>query len=166
MIGVIVALLLLGILLILLEIVFVPGTTIVGIGGGILLVIGIYLAYGLGGNIGHISLFSSLVIVLLALGVMLKGKTWQRMALKDTVSGRSPANVHEGQLRSGDRGVTIGRLNPMGKANFGDAIIEVHTTGELIDPDTEIEVVKVTGNRVQVRSISPIANTESLLPQT
>lgn len=163
MIGVIAALLLLGILLILLEIVFVPGTTIVGIGGGILLVIGIYLAYGLGGNIGHISLVSSLAIVLLALGVMLKTRTWKRMALTDTVSGRSPANVQEGQLSLGDRGVSVGRLNPTGKANFGDALIEVYTTGELIDPDTEIEVVKVIGNRVQVRSISPNKNTENLL---
>ncbi|MCF8259087.1 MAG: NfeD family protein [Flavobacteriales bacterium] len=153
MIGAVIALLLLGILLILLEIVFVPGTTIVGIGGGILLVIGIYMAYGIGGNIGHISLFSSLMIVLLALGVMLKAKTWQRLALKDTVSGRSPANVVEGQLKEGERGVTIGRLNPMGKATFGDAIVEVHTTGEIIGQETEIEVVKVIGNRVQVRSI-------------
>lgn len=154
MIGIVIALLILGILLLLLEIVFVPGTTIVGVGGVILMGIGIYLAYQMGGNIGHISLFSSLVMILLALAVMLKGKTWERMALKDSLMGKSPANVESGQLNIGDRGVSIGRLNPVGKANFGDAIVEVHSTGEFIDHDTPVEVVKVNGNRVQVKEVA------------
>jgi membrane-bound ClpP family serine protease len=157
MIGVVVALLLLGILLLLLEIVFVPGTTIVGIGGVMLMAIGIYLAYGLGGNVGHITLLSSLVLILLALGVMLKSKTWERLALKDSITSKSPANVVDNQLKEGDRGMTVGRLNPMGKAIFGDLTVEVQAAGELVDPDTEVEVVKVVGNRVHVRVARPKA---------
>lgn len=162
MIGIVIALLLLGILLLLLEIVFVPGTTIVGVGGVVLMAIGIYLAYGLGGNVGHITLLSSLALILLALGVMLKARTWEKLALKDAITSRSPANVRDVVLSEGDRGITVGRLNPVGKATFGDHIVEVYTIGDLIGPETEVEVVKVQGDRVQVRAVATEAAVTSV----
>jgi membrane-bound ClpP family serine protease len=114
--GVVIALLLLGILLLLLEILFVPGTTIVGVGGIILLVIGIYLAYDfIGPTAGHLSLASSVAVVFLSLIVLLKGKTWQRMALDTNVAGKGVEQL-EKLVSVGDRGKTISRLNPVGKA--------------------------------------------------
>lgn len=151
MLGVVIGLLVLGVLLLLLEIVFIPGTTIVGIGGVVILIIGIYLAYGISATVGHLSLAGSLVLVLLALGVMLKARTWERLALNDSITSKSPANVAEGTLNVGDTGITIGRLNPVGNANFGDRIVEVHSIGEFIEEDTPIEVVRISGNRVVVK---------------
>jgi len=151
MLGVIIALLLLGILLLLLEILFVPGTTIVGIGGTILLAIGVYLSYTTQGvRFGHFTIIGSVLVVVAALVVMLKGKTWERLALKDQVTGVSRESVNN-LVSIGEIGVTIGRLNPSGKANFGGRIVEVHTTGDLIDDDTSIAVVKTSGNRIQVQ---------------
>jgi len=60
MLGIVIGLLLLGILLLLLEIVFVPGTTIVGIGGLIRLAFGIFIAYNsISLTAGQVSLASS-----------------------------------------------------------------------------------------------------------
>jgi len=151
--GVVIALLLLGILLILLEILFVPGTTIVGVGGVILLGIGIYLAYDfLGSTAGHISLASSVAVVFLSLIVLLKGKTWQRMALDTKVDGKG-VELLENLVSVGDRGKTISRLNPIGKALFADKILEVSTTGDFVDEDSIIEVVKVEQNKIKVKTI-------------
>ena len=151
--GVVIALLLLGILLLLLEILFVPGTTIVGIGGIILLAIGIYLAYDLiGTTAGHLSLASSVAVVFLALIVLLKGQTWKRMALETNVEGKGVAQV-EKLVVVGERGKTISRLNPVGKALFGEKILEVSTTGEFVDEDVNIEVVKLDQNRIKVKTV-------------
>ncbi len=151
--GVVIALLLLGILLILLEILFVPGTTIVGVGGVILLGIGIYLAYDfLGSTAGHLSLASSVAVVFLSLIVLLKGKTWQRMALDTKVEGKG-VELLENFVSVGDRGKTISRLNPIGKALFADKILEVSTTGDFVDEDSIIEVVKVEQNKIKVKTI-------------
>jgi membrane-bound ClpP family serine protease len=151
--GVVIALLLLGILLLLLEILFVPGTTIVGVGGIILLAIGIYLAYDfIGPTAGHLSLASSVAVVFLSLIVLLKGKTWQRMALDTNVAGKGVEQL-EKLVSVGDRGKTISRLNPVGKALFNDKILEVSTTGEFVDEDVNIEVVKLDQNRIKVKTV-------------
>tara|TARA_R110002072_G_scaffold82375_3_gene187756 strand:- start:618 stop:1082 length:465 start_codon:yes stop_codon:yes gene_type:complete len=151
--GVVIALLLLGILLLLLEIIFVPGTTIVGVGGIILLGIGIYLAYEyLGSTAGHISLASSVMVVFLSLIILLKGKTWQRMALDTNVEGKGVEQL-EKLVSIGDRGKTISRLNPVGKALFDEKILEVSTTGDFVNEDVIIQVVKIDQNRIKVKTV-------------
>lgn len=153
MLGVVIALLLLGILLLLLEIVFVPGTTIVGVGGIILLAIGVYLAYSSISTVaGHISLASSVGLVFLALIVLLKGKTWEKMALDTNMVGKGVEQL-ELLVTIGERGKTISRLNPNGKALFGDRILEVSTTGEFVEEDKSIEVVKIDQNRIKVKTV-------------
>ena len=153
MLGVVIGLLLLGILLLLLEILFVPGTTIVGVGGIILLAIGIYLSYAYLGTIaGHISLASCVVVVILSLAVLLKGNTWKRMALDSSIDSRSLVNMST-QVTVGDRGVTVSRLNPMGKALFGEKMLEVTSDGEFVDEAKDIEVVKVEQNKIKVKTV-------------
>lgn len=151
--GVVIALLLLGVLLLLLEILFVPGTTIVGIGGIVLLAIGIYLAYAyLGTQAGHISLAACVAAVFLSLVVLLKGQTWKKMALDTNVEGKGVVEV-EKLVAVGDEGKTITRLNPSGKALFGENIIEVDAAGEFVDAESKIVVTKVEQNKIRVKTL-------------
>lgn len=153
MLGVVIGLLVLGILLLLLEIIFVPGTTVVGIGGFILLAIGVYLAYtAVSVMAGHISLASGVVIIFLALIVLLKGQTWKRVALEDKLEGKSLESMQE-ILNVGDRGKTISRLNPVGKALFEERILEVSASGDFVDEDVEIEITKVEQNKIRVKPV-------------
>ena len=153
MLGVVVGLLILGILLLLLEIIFVPGTTIVGIGGLIVLAIGIYLAYAsVSSMAGHISLVSSVAVVFLALIVLLKGETWKRVALDNKLEGKGVESV-EGLLKVGDTGKTISRLNPIGKAVFEEKIVEVATSGDFVSENVEVEITKIEGNKIRVKTV-------------
>lgn len=153
MLGVVIGLLVLGILLILLEIIFVPGTTVVGIGGFILLAIGVYLAYtSVSTMAGHLSLASSVASIFIALIVLLKGQTWKRVALEDKLQGKSLESMQE-VLKVGDRGRTISRLNPVGKALFEEHLVEVSTTGGFVDEDVDVEITKVESNRIKVKPI-------------
>lgn len=153
MLGIVIGLLLLGILLLLLEIIFVPGTTIVGVGGLILLAIGIYLAYSsVSVAAGHISLASSVLVIFLALVVLLKGQTWKRVALDDKLEGRSLESMQD-ILKIGDRGKTISRLNPVGKALFDERIVEVSTAGDFVPEEVEVEITKVEQNKIRVKPV-------------
>lgn len=151
--GVVIGLLLLGILLLLVEILFVPGTTIVGVGGVILLAIGVYLAYAMiSTQAGHLSLAGSVALVFLSLIVLLKGQTWKRMALDTKVEGKGVENITS-LVAVGDRGKAISRLNPIGKALINDQLVEVATAGEFVDSEQEVEVVKVEQNKIKVKPV-------------
>jgi membrane-bound ClpP family serine protease len=50
----------------------------------------------------------------------------------------------------GQAGITITRLLPSGKAQIGDEMVDVISSGEFIDRDCPIVVVEVRGNRVVV----------------
>lgn len=151
--GVVIGLLLLGILLLLVEILFVPGTTIVGVGGVILLAIGVYLAYAMiSTQAGHLSLAGSVALVFLSLIVLLKGQTWKRMALDTKVEGKGVENITS-LVAVGDRGKAISRLNPIGKALINDQLLEVATAGEFLDSEQEVEVVKVEQNKIKVKPV-------------
>jgi membrane-bound ClpP family serine protease len=151
MLTVVIALLVLGVLLLLIEVIFVPGTTIVGIGGVILLGIGVYIAYdSIGEVVGHLSIASALLVIVLSLGVLLKGRTWQRMALDSSITERVTAGAPL-HVTVGERGIAESRLNPVGKAAFGENVLEVHSSGGFIDQGTAVEVVRVSGNRILVK---------------
>ena len=53
----------------------------------------------------------------------------------------------------GDRGEVVSALRPTGKAEFGDAIVDVVAEAEFLDKETEVEIIEIQGNRVVVRAI-------------
>lgn len=143
-----------GILLILVEFLIVPGITIAGIGGLICMAGGVYFAYVGYTNIwyGHISLGGSLLALVIMLGLAMKAGTWKRLSLQDSVDGRT-ATVGE-LVKIGDRGETITRLNPIGKVMVNDTEIEAKTYSQYIDAEKAIEVVKVLSTNIIVKPLN------------
>ena len=74
------------------------------------------------------------------------------MALDTNMVGKGVEQL-ELLVTIGERGKTISRLNPNGKALFGDRILEVSTTGEFVEEDKSIEVVKIDQNRIKVKTV-------------
>ncbi len=56
----------------------------------------------------------------------------------------------------GQQGTTITQLIPAGKAKLGGRILDVISEGTVIEPQTEIEVVEVMGNRIVVKPIEKV----------
>lgn len=148
------SLLLLGIALILAEVLFVPGTTIVGILGLISAIVGVYLGFQyFGTEIGWWILGGTSIAFTISLYLGFKGGTWDKFSLKDTSLGK----VNEGyssQLKEADKGLTLSTLRPIGKAEFNDKVYEVRSYGNYIDSDVKIEIVKIEGNKIFVKSIT------------
>ncbi len=140
---VIVLLILTGLILLLLEFFVIPGVTVVGVAGTIFVTAGIFFAYrNFGASGGHIALISTLFIGGIMLFLALRTNTWNRLALKSEIDSQI-VTVNDSLIHEGDEGITISRLNPIGRANVNDQLIEAHCPGHFIDENTPIEVVKV-----------------------
>jgi membrane-bound ClpP family serine protease len=74
------------------------------------------------------------------------------MALDSRLIERVDSNDRE-KVTVGDVGVTESRLNPVGKAIFGEHVVEVHSHGAFIGEGTPVEIVQVSGTRIIVRKI-------------
>ncbi len=123
----VISLVILGIILIIAEIIFVPGTTIVGILGFLSGILGVYLSFTyFGSTTGGWVAFGSSVALAITLYNSFKSKTWDKFSLKDTNSGKVNEDLTSA-LALGDEGVAISVLKPVGKAEFSDREYEVKT---------------------------------------
>jgi len=53
----------------------------------------------------------------------------------------------------GDIGQVVSTLRPTGKARFGDAIVDVVAKAEFLDKGSQVEIIKIHGNRVVVKAV-------------
>lgn len=140
-----------GLLIVLLEILVIPGGGVAGVIGFGLMVAGVYLAFDRQGTTpGMLVLAGTVVLNIAALVLALRSKTWDRAMLKTNLDGR--VNVVElGAVQSGDTGITISRCAPLGKALINNDFYEVDARTEFIDENETIEVIKVDGNKIIVK---------------
>ncbi|MCR4828787.1 MAG: NfeD family protein [Bacteroidales bacterium] len=143
--------LLVGLALIALEIIMLPGG-VAGIFGGIMVAVSIWQTYARYGVVaGNIVLVSSLVIEIVLLLVLLKKGTWKRLALKEQIDSRTH-EVNKNEVKVGMRGKSITMLKPAGNAMIGNTLTEVHSMGGWIAADTVIEVIDVEGGKITVKA--------------
>lgn len=149
---IVLSLIVVGIVFLLLEILVVPGATVVGLFGLALVVAGVVVSFNhYGVETGVITLAGTLVTSLIAIGVALRSNTWKKAMHSSTLEGR--VNVVEAdKVLKGDEGIAITRLNPMGKALIKEDYYEVRSLDNLIPENTQIIVIKVEGNKIIVKS--------------
>ena len=144
--------LLLGVILLTLEIVALPGG-VAGVFGVLLIGFGVWQTYALfGTRVGTIVLLCAIALCVLLMVLLMKRKTWSRFSLNEEID--SKVNQLEPVVKVGARGTTISRLAPTGKALFDGQQVEVHAVNKFIDPDHPIEVVAIEGYRIDVVEIS------------
>lgn len=150
---VIISLLVIGLGLIIVELVFIPGTTVVGLLGLIFTGVGVAISYQhFGSDIGFYILMGTLVTSLVALFFSFRTGAWSRFALKSSIDSK----VNEGitvNLKVGDEGVTISTLRPVGKAEFKAQTIEVKTSGQYIEQGQHVKIVQIENNQILVEPI-------------
>jgi membrane-bound ClpP family serine protease len=149
---IIVVLCLIGILLILAEIFLIPGLTITALAGAAFSIAGIYYAfrsYGAWG--GSITLISTLAIIGVAFVYLVKSKALDTISLKTDIHSTVASNDSL-SVSVGDEGVSISRLNPMGKVRVNNVTMEAKTLGEFVDENTEIVVLKVSPTQLIVKT--------------
>lgn len=152
--GVIILLIILGIILFVIEFLLVPGVTIAGIGGLVLTVFGVYRAFDeYGATVGVWVLIGTILLSVFVIAMSLRARTWKRLMLSTDIKGTVDTNLTEQQIKAGDRGTTITRLNPMGKIMVNDMVREAKSLEGYIGQHTDIEIVSVEGTRISVKPV-------------
>lgn len=147
--GLIIALIILGLVLILAEIFLIPGVGIAGLLGIASLVGSSVYAFMEIGNTAGLVISSVNVAILIALTIYaLRAKTWKRATLETNIDAKAMENVF---VSVGDEGKTSTRLAPMGQAMFGTKSIEVKALEGIINPNVDVVVVMIDDNKIYVK---------------
>ncbi|MFO8068128.1 MAG: NfeD family protein [Bacteroidales bacterium] len=148
---VILSLIVIGLVFILLELLVVPGTTVVGFIGFAMVAGGVYLSYSEYGSFyGTITLLSTAVFSVVMVALSIRSGTWKRIMLVSEINSKVN-ELESDKVKVGDEGNTVTRLNPVGKAIINDEYYEVVSKDNLIGENQEIVVTKVVGNKIIVK---------------
>lgn len=136
------------------EIIFVPGTTLLGLLGLVFTITGVVLSYlSFGGGIGTIVMAVTIILGISILIYSFKSGVWERFALKSSINSKfNEGNLAD--LQVGEEGITISALRPMGKADFRDKIYEVSTLGNFLPSGTKVRIVSIKNNKVFIEPLN------------
>ena len=146
-------LILAGLSLVVLEIFFVHGTTVVGLIVFVLQVPGVIFAFNYyGSTIGWSVAGGTALVTAVVLYFSFRSNVWSRFSLKTTLDGR----VNEGELdavTAGAEGVALSALRPSGKAELNKKTFEVRTLGPYVESGSKIRVVQIESNKIIVEPL-------------
>lgn len=149
---VLLSLLIIGLILVATEILFVPGTTVVGLVGLVFTAGGIYYAFlKFEANDAWIILGVTVLLHLTALVYAFKSGVWNRFALKDAITSRSFDDRLAG-LEIGMEGKALSDIKPIGKAEFKEIIYEVKSDSGLVRTGTKVYIHKLENNKIIIKT--------------
>lgn len=146
-------LILLGLVLLVVEIIFIPGTTLVGILGVAFAGLGVFLGFTVyGSEVGMWLLVGTAVAGIASVLLSVRNKSWRRFSLDKSIDSR--VNEDEVLVPLGARGVTISKLRPSGKADFDGRIFEVRTNGYHLEAGVAVRVHKIENRTIYVEPLT------------
>ena len=146
-------LIVIGALLLVVELILLPGFTVAGIGGLACYCGAAYMAYANYGGTGLLITIGVVVLVsIIATWFSLRAKTWKKFALSQNIDGEAQVSPEQ-QVKTGERGVAITRLAPMGKVMIGGQTYEAKAIDLFVDQQTEVEVTGFENFNVIVKPI-------------
>jgi membrane-bound ClpP family serine protease len=148
-------LILLGITLLVLEILILPGL-VAGIIGGIFLLVAIAWTFqGYGTEAGIYTGIATCLITAAALYIALKTRVWSRFSLKEDLQQSRMNVIAPDTIAEGTEALTVSALRPMGTVMIGDLKLEARTNGEFIPENRKVIITRVHSYGVVVKE-SPV----------
>lgn len=148
------SLIVIGLVLVVVEIIFIPGTTIVGVFGVLFVLAGIFFTYKeYGSGIGTYTLIGTSVAGGVLLVLSFRSGLWKKFSLTTSIEGKVNEGINK-DLKVGDEGTTTSSLRPMGSAEIGNRIVEVRTNGDYLASGTKVRIVRLLDNDVIVEPVT------------
>lgn len=151
-----IVLFIIGIVLLVVEI-FAPSFGILGILGIVTLISGVVLAaFDTQNALISLAISSgaAAVVVFIVAKIFKRRGVWNKFILRTELSVEQGYVSHQSkEYLFGAIGTSLTPLRPAGTAEFGDERVDVMTGGEYIEPNRQVKVVEVEGNRVVVKQI-------------
>ncbi|MBT9392983.1 hypothetical protein KLP40_07400 [Hymenobacter sp. NST-14] len=136
------------------EVIFIPGTTVVGLVGFALLAAGIWFSYrDLGATTGHVLLSASAVFIGALVYLGLRPRNLDKVALTQQNHGHV-LDVRHADVLPGTVGRTLSALRPAGTVLFEEERREVTTRGEFVAAGADVRVIGIEHNRIVVQQVA------------
>lgn len=149
---IVVGLMLVGVALLAIEVVILPGVGLVGLLGLAGVGAAIWVAYAMiGPAYAGVSLAGAVVASAAAFWLLPRTKVGRSMVLETATTAR----VGDPRLAElvGKEGVALTPLRPAGTVEVDGRPVDVVTDGEYVERGSRVRVVVVRGSRVQVESV-------------
>ena len=147
-----IALVSVGLLLVAIEILVIPGLGLAGIlGCGTIVATAVWAYWRWGVLQAAVTLGSGVVAGLALLWLLPKTRAGKSMVLTAQSAGQAPAEELTRLL--GREGLTTTALRPSGSARFGQDLVDVVADGDYVAPQTAVRVIRVEGVRVVVQPL-------------
>lgn len=139
-----------AIILCVVEVFLLPGTTVAGIMGGLCLLFANYYAFAnLGTTEGFITLLVSAVGCIGSLVWFMRSKTLERLSLKTDITGTVDRTAEQ-SVKVGDTGFTTTRLALVGQADIAGHLVEVNSADGFLDEKTPVIVTRISNGTIFV----------------
>ena len=149
-----------GILLVFIELLILPGFGAAGVPGCLLILIGVGVAWWKFGfqtalTYTGATLIGVIPLAIVGLSVMRATPAGKAFILRTTQDKEEGFHAPPSELASlvGKSGKALTPLRPAGAALISGNRVDIVTQGEFVPADTEVEVIFVEGSRVVVRSL-------------
>lgn len=149
-----------GILLVFIELLILPGFGAAGVPGCLLIVIGVGIAWWQFGYQTALiytgaTLISVIPLTIMGLSVLRATPAGKAFILRTTQNKAEGFHAPPSELENlvGKSGKALTPLRPAGAALISGHRVDIVTQGEFVPADTEVEVIFVEGSRVVVRSL-------------
>lgn len=145
------SLLIIGLILLLIEVLFVPGTTIIGIiGFGVSLAGVVYAFASFDSEIAYWIVGVAAILNLIAVWYGFSSGVWNRFSLKTSMQGGAFDGRTTG-LSVGMSGNAVSDIKPFGKVSFGENIYEVKSEEGFIEVGKAVTITKIENNKIIVK---------------
>jgi len=149
----IVALVITALLLLLVELFLIPGSSLAAFLSAVCLAWAVAYAFiNISAMAGIITLVIALILGFFVLTVFMKSKTLDKVALTEDISATVDRSAAE-QVKVGDKGYAITRLALIGNADINGHVVEVRSASGFLNEKTPIEVIRITDKEIVVQEI-------------
>lgn len=149
----IIALVISALLLLLVELFVIPGSSLAAILSAICLTWAVAYAFiNISALAGIITLIIALILGSCVLITFMRSKTLDKVALTEEVSSTIDRSV-AAQVQVGDKGYAVTRLALIGNAEINGHVVEVRSADGFLNEKTPVVVTCVTDNEIIVQKI-------------
>ena len=153
--GYLIAMMIFGLLLVLVEIFLTPGIGVAGVFGILSMGGASYYAFhAFDDTTGYIVTGLNIFLIVVLTIITFKTRAWEKMSLKTNIDTKALVDDSV-VVRKGEVGRTITRLAPMGTVRIGELSFEAKAFEGMIDPGVEVKVVLVEDKKIYVSPVCP-----------
>ena len=150
---IILVLIAIAILLLILELFFIPGLSVAAFFSLLFYGVALYYAFAhIGTMAGIITIVIIIALSVFVIWYFMRSRTLDRLSLHTNIDATAPTQISN-NLHVGDKGITLSRLNPMGRVLIGNISAEARSL-DFVEEGVEVIITKIERTTIIVQPLN------------